>query len=67
MTKNNANARIEAALRTRMDRETDIRVARMMRELQSDLSALVVSGDLTAEAANQWANDKADQWAAGTN
>ena len=60
-------ARIATALRTRMNRETDTRVARMMRELQSDLSALVVSGDLTAEAANQWANDKADQWAKGTN
>tara|TARA_B110000483_G_scaffold144743_1_gene172755 strand:- start:397 stop:597 length:201 start_codon:yes stop_codon:yes gene_type:complete len=60
-------ARIEAAIRTRMDRETDTRVARMMRELQSDLSDLVRNGDLTAEAANQWANDKADQWASGTN
>jgi len=60
-------ARIEAALRTRMNRETDTRVARMMRELQSDLSDLVRNGDLTAEQANQWANDKADQWAAGTN
>jgi len=60
-------ARIEAALRTRMNRETDTRVARMMRELQSDLSDLVRNGDLTAEQANQWANDKADQWAQGLN
>ena len=60
-------ARIEAALRVRMNRETATRVARMMRELQSDLSDLVRNGDLTAEQANQWANDKADQWAQGLN
>lgn len=43
------------------------RTARMMRELQSDLADLVRSGDLTAEQANEWANDKADQWALGNN
>jgi len=41
----------------------DATTARMMRELQSDLADLVESGDLTAEQANEWANDKADQWA----
>jgi|14BtaG_2_1085337.scaffolds.fasta_scaffold21324_2 polyhydroxyalkanoate synthesis regulator phasin len=40
-------------------------IARMMRELQSDLADLVESGDLTAEQANEWANDKADQWSNG--
>jgi len=59
--------RIAAALRTRMYRETDERIARMMRELQSDLADMVRSGDLTAEQANEWANAKADQWAKGLN
>jgi hypothetical protein len=36
----------------------------MMRELQSNLADLVASGDMTAEQANEWANDKAEQWAA---
>jgi hypothetical protein len=40
------------------------RITRMMRELQSDLADLVASGDMTAEQANEWANAKADQWAA---
>jgi hypothetical protein len=40
------------------------RIARMMRELQSNLADLVASGDMTAEQANEWANAKADQWAA---
>jgi polyhydroxyalkanoate synthesis regulator phasin len=40
-------------------------MARMMRELQSDLADLVASGDLTPEQANEWANMKADQWAQG--
>jgi hypothetical protein len=43
----------------------DTRTARMMRELQSDLADLVRSGDITEEQANEWANDKADQWAKG--
>ena len=43
----------------------DATIARMMRELQSDLAALVESGDMTAEQANEWANMKADQWAGG--
>ena len=40
-------------------------MARMMRELQSDLADMVASGDLTPEQANEWANMKADQWAQG--
>lgn len=35
---------------------------RMLRELASDLADLVVSGDLTAEQANDWLASKADQW-----
>jgi polyhydroxyalkanoate synthesis regulator phasin len=45
-------------------RET-AKMARMMRELQSDLADMVASGDLTPEQANEWANMKADQWAQG--
>lgn len=45
-------------------RET-AKMARMMRELQSDLADMVASGDLTEEQANEWANMKADQWAQG--
>ncbi len=41
------------------------RIARMMKELQSDLADLVASGDMTDEQANEWANMKADQWAQG--
>jgi polyhydroxyalkanoate synthesis regulator phasin len=44
---------------------TDARIARMMRELQSDLADMVEAGEITAEEANEWANDKADQWAKG--
>lgn len=40
-------------------------IARMMRELQSDLADLVESGDMTAEEANEWANAKAEQWKGG--
>jgi hypothetical protein len=40
------------------------RIARMMRELQSSLADLVEAGEMTAEQANEWANAKADQWAA---
>lgn len=43
----------------------ELKLEQMMRELQSDLAALVESGDLTAEQANEWANHKADQWAQG--
>ena len=51
--------------RTEFNAINDARTARMMRELQSDLADLVESGDLTAEQANEWANDKADQWNGG--
>lgn len=40
----------------------DARREQMLRELASDLADLVASGDMTSEQANQWYNDKADQW-----
>lgn len=43
----------------------DATIARMMRELQSNLADMVEAGDITAEQANEWANDKADQWTGG--
>ena len=46
-------------------KNADNRRARMMRELQSDLCDLVESGDITESEANEWANQKADQWAQG--
>jgi hypothetical protein len=48
--------------RNELQTANDQRRERMIRELQSDLADLVASGDLTPEQANQWANDKADQW-----
>lgn len=56
-----AAVRAEAAFQ----KSEEARYQRMMRELQSDLADLVASGDLTEEEANQWANDKADQWFGG--
>jgi hypothetical protein len=41
------------------------RLARMMRELQSDLADLVAQGAMTEEEANEWANAKAEQWKDG--
>ncbi len=46
-------------------RTEERRIARMLRELQSDMADLVASGDLTDEQANEWVNMKADQWARG--
>jgi polyhydroxyalkanoate synthesis regulator phasin len=40
----------------------ETKIARMIRELQSDMADLVASGDMTAEEANEWVNAKADQW-----
>ncbi len=48
---------------TEFNKNTDKRRARMMRELQSDLCDLVESGDITESEANEWASEKADQWA----
>lgn len=48
-----------------MHKIEDARIARMIRELQSDMADLVASGDMTAEEANEWVNRKADQWAYG--
>lgn len=38
---------------------------RMLRELMSDLVAMVEAGDLTDQQANEWYNMKADQWVEG--
>lgn len=46
-----------------MQSRMDARRIQMMRELQSDLADLVESGDITPAQANEWANDKAEQWA----
>ena len=35
----------------------------MLRELLSDLNDMVEAGELTSEQANEWLNQKADQWA----
>jgi hypothetical protein len=40
----------------------DARREQMLRELASDLSDLVESGDLTDIEANEWLSRKADQW-----
>ena len=37
----------------------------MLRDLMSDLSELVRSGDITDMQANEWYNKKADQWVNG--
>ena len=50
---------------TTLQKIEDGQIARMMRELQSDLADLVESGDLTPEQANEWANHKAEQWQHG--
>ena len=43
----------------------ETKIARMLRELQSDMADLVASGDMTADEANEWVNHKADQWGQG--
>lgn len=40
----------------------EARREQLLRELASDLSDLVASGDLTAMQANEWLASKADQW-----
>ena len=47
---------------TELQNINDTRRERMLRELSSDLADLVLSGDLTEQQANEWYNDKADQW-----
>ncbi len=44
------------------NRMNDQRRERMLRELASNLADLVASGDMTEAQANEWYNDKADQW-----
>ena len=48
-----------------LNKINDARIARMLRELHSDLADMVEAGDLTEEQANEWAAMKADQWLAG--
>ena len=48
-----------------LSRIEDATIARMLRELQSDMADLVDAGEMTAEEANEWVNHKADQWARG--
>ena len=43
----------------------DARREQLLRELLSDLTNLVETGDLTDQEANDWYNHKADQWANG--
>lgn len=50
---------------TDLQKMNDARIARMLRELQSDMADLVASGDMTADEANEWVNHKADQWMVG--
>lgn len=45
--------------------DQQLKIERMMKELQSSLADMVASGDLTETQANEWANMKADQWAQG--
>lgn len=54
--------------RQNMDHATrfeDSAIARMLRELSSNLADAVASGDMTETEANEWFNMKADQWARG--
>jgi len=46
-------------------RNEELKIAAMLKELQSNMADLVESGDLTPEQANEWVNAKADQWARG--
>lgn len=43
----------------------DARRESMLRDLASNLANMVEAGDMTDMEANQWYNDKADQWANG--
>lgn len=45
-----------------MQERFDARREQMLRELSSDLADFVRTGDMTPEQANEWYNDKADQW-----
>jgi hypothetical protein len=48
-----------------MQAKEESTIARMMRELQSNLADQVESGGMTDIEANEWINWKADQWANG--
>jgi hypothetical protein len=43
---------------------TPEKLARLLRELQSDLDDLVRQGAMTPAEANEWTNAKADYWTA---
>ena len=46
-------------------RHEELKIERMIRELQSDMADLVEAGEMTDTEANEWVNRKADQWANG--
>ena len=41
------------------------RIARMIRELLSNLADMVEAGEMSATEANEWVNYKTEQWAKG--
>ena len=41
----------------------DARRQQMLRELASDMAALVEAGEMTANEANEWVNRASDRWA----
>jgi hypothetical protein len=46
-----------------LDRIEDARLVQRLHELASNLADAVEANDMTADEANTWYNDKADQWA----
>jgi hypothetical protein len=50
---------------TQMQRAEEETIARMTRELQSEMADLVAAGEMTDVEANEWVNRKTDQWALG--
>ena len=48
-----------------LNKMNDQRIARMIRELQSNLADMVEAGDITEQQANEWAAAKQDQWLGG--
>jgi hypothetical protein len=52
-------------MNTAFEKLNDERIARMLRELASDLADLVEAGELTDTEANEWLVAKQDQWSGG--
>jgi hypothetical protein len=55
----------ETKMGSQEQRAEEATIARMLRELASDMADLVAAGEMTDEEANEWVNRKADQWAFG--